>query len=59
MSQDQNETAPVRTGDELNWPALETWLRAGIDDLADEAMQVVQFPRGTANLTYRLAFGAR
>jgi len=56
---DQIETAPVRAGDELNWPALEAWLRARIDDLPEDAMQVVQFPRGTANLTYRLAFGSR
>jgi aminoglycoside phosphotransferase (APT) family kinase protein len=59
MSDDQIETAPVRAGDELDWPALEAWLRARIDDLPADAMQVVQFPRGTANLTYRLAFGSR
>ena len=59
MSDDLNETAPVRAGDELNWPALEAWLRERIPDLPADVMQVVQFPRGTANLTYRLAFGDR
>jgi aminoglycoside phosphotransferase (APT) family kinase protein len=54
---EQPETAPVRAGDELDWPRLEAWLRAHVPDLPGEAMNVVQFPRGSANLTYRLAFG--
>jgi aminoglycoside phosphotransferase (APT) family kinase protein len=41
----------------LNWPALEAYLRAHQDDLPAEPMQVQQFPRGSANLTYMLSFG--
>jgi aminoglycoside phosphotransferase (APT) family kinase protein len=54
---DENEVAAVRSGDELDWARLEEWLRAHVPDLPDQAMSVAQFPRGTANLTYRLAFG--
>jgi len=54
---DQPEVAPIREGDELDWPRLEAWLRAHVPDLPGEPMEVAQFPRGTANLTYRLAFG--
>lgn len=57
MSDEQPEVAPIRSGDELDWPGLEQWLRAHVADLPGEAMEVVQFPRGTANLTYRLSFG--
>jgi aminoglycoside phosphotransferase (APT) family kinase protein len=54
---EQPEVAPVRTGDELDWPRLEAWLRVHVPDLPGETMDVAQFPRGSANLTYRLAFG--
>lgn len=57
MSTEQPEIAPIREGEELDWPRLEAWLRANIADLPADAMSVAQFPRGTANLTYRLAFG--
>ncbi len=57
MSAEQPEVAPIRAGDELDWPRLEQWLRAHVPDLPGEPMSVAQFPRGTANLTYRLAFG--
>ncbi len=56
---DENEVAPVRAGEELDWAKLEAWLRAEIADLPGTPMQVQQFPRGAANLTYRLAFGPR
>ena len=58
MSAEQPEVAPIRAGDELDWPRLEQWLRAHVPDLPGEPMSVAQFPRGTANLTYRLAFGS-
>jgi aminoglycoside phosphotransferase (APT) family kinase protein len=51
------EVAEVRAGDALDWAALEAWLRAHLPDLPAQPMQVLQFPRGAANLTYRLAFG--
>jgi aminoglycoside phosphotransferase (APT) family kinase protein len=57
VSAQQPEVAPIRAGDELDWPRLEAWLRANVPDLPADAMSVAQFPRGTANLTYRLAFG--
>ncbi len=54
---DSGEIAPVRPGEELDWAKLETWLREHVADLPGDAMTVAQFPRGTANLTYRLNFG--
>jgi aminoglycoside phosphotransferase (APT) family kinase protein len=53
----------VRTGEELDWPRLEAWLRErlpapdvpGLD--LREPMQVAQFPGGHSNLTYQVRFG--
>jgi aminoglycoside phosphotransferase (APT) family kinase protein len=53
----QPELAPVRAGEDLDWGALEAYLRAHLDDLPSEPMRVQQFPRGSANLTYMLTFG--
>jgi len=50
------EVAPVRAGDELDWNRLEAYLRANIADL-DGEMEALQFPYGSANLTYLLRFG--
>ena len=52
------EVAPVRPGEELDWDALETYLRSHLDGL-DGEFSVLQFPRGSANLTYRVSFGDR
>ncbi|MCD2095874.1 phosphotransferase family protein [Rhodococcus rhodochrous] len=52
------EIAPVRPGEELDWDALEAYLRSNLDGL-DGEFSVLQFPRGSANLTYRVAFGDR
>ena len=52
------EVAPVRPGEALDWDALETYLRANIDGL-DGEVEVLQFPNGSANLTYLLRFGDR
>ncbi len=60
------ELAPVRPGEQLDWAALEEYLRAHLVDLpgassrdGDPApMEAVQFPNGSANLTYLLRFGA-
>lgn len=51
------EVAPVREGEQLDWPALEAWLRANVEGLAPSPMTVLQFPNGSANLTYLLRFG--
>lgn len=50
------ETAPVRAGEELDWPRLETFLREHVDGLEGE-FSVLQFPRGSANLTYQVTIG--
>jgi aminoglycoside phosphotransferase (APT) family kinase protein len=50
------ELAPVRPGEELDWASLETYLGAHIPDLTGP-MEVLQFPSGSANLTYLLRFG--
>ena len=50
------ETAPVRAGEELDWPRLEAYLREHVDGLEGE-FSVLQFPRGSANLTYQVTIG--
>ncbi|MEX2627239.1 MAG: phosphotransferase family protein [Ilumatobacteraceae bacterium] len=57
------ELAPVRDGEDLDWPALEAYLRDAFPSadppvvVPDEPMTVLQFPNGSANLTYLLRFG--
>ena len=46
----------MRPGEELDWAALEAHLRANLPELAGEFM-TLQFPNGSANLTYLLRFG--
>jgi len=50
------EVAPVRTGEDLDWPRLESYLREQIPELEGE-FSVLQFPNGSANLTYLVSFG--
>jgi aminoglycoside phosphotransferase (APT) family kinase protein len=50
------ELAPVRPGEELDWPRLDAYLRANIDGL-DGPFSVLQFPNGSANLTYQVTIG--
>ncbi|MFL6061242.1 MAG: phosphotransferase family protein [Marmoricola sp.] len=50
------ELAPVRAGEELDWPALETYLRRHLPG-AVGPFSVLQFPNGSANLTYLVRFG--
>src|ERR1039458_9521531 len=52
------ELSPVRPGEELEWPAIERYLRGQIEGLAP-LVKVLQFPNGSANLTYLLAFEDR
>lgn len=54
----REEIAPVRAGEQLDWPALESHLRAHVEGL-DGEFSVLQFPRGSANLTYCVRFGDR
>lgn len=50
------EVAPVRAGEDLDWPALEDHLRAHLPQVQGE-FSVLQFPNGSANLTYLVRFG--
>ena len=50
------ETAPIRPGEQLDWPALDRYLRQQLPELSGE-LTVLQFPSGSANLTYLLRFG--
>ena len=54
MTRDQ-ETAAVRPGEDLDWPAVEDYLRAQLS--LDGEFSVLQFPNGSANLTYQVRFG--
>lgn len=51
-----DEVAPVRPGEDLAWDRLEPWLRAQVPELTGD-FAVLQFPNGSANLTYLLTFG--
>ncbi len=58
------DTAPIRTGEELNWSALETYLREHLPPKldgepfdSDAIFEVEQFPGGHSNLTYCVRFG--
>jgi aminoglycoside phosphotransferase (APT) family kinase protein len=52
------DTAPVRAGEDLDWPRVADYLRAKLPGL-DGNLEVRQFPNGSANLTYLLRFGGR
>jgi aminoglycoside phosphotransferase (APT) family kinase protein len=55
------EVAPVRPGECLDWAALDAWLRPRLVEVlagADGPLEVLQFPNGSANLTYLLRIGA-
>src|SRR5262249_21052805 len=54
------EIAPVRAGERLDWPRLEAWLRPRLAEVLPGvrgALTVLQFPNGSANLTYLLRLG--
>lgn len=51
------ETIPVRKGEELNAQKLKLFLRKHIDDLPDAPLHIKQFPSGLSNLTYVLKMG--
>ncbi|CAN5713929.1 MAG: phosphotransferase family protein [Ilumatobacteraceae bacterium] len=57
---DPPELAPVRQGEQLDWDRLERYLRDHLSDAPldlDDPLEVLQFPNGSANLTYLLRFG--
>jgi aminoglycoside phosphotransferase (APT) family kinase protein len=54
------EIATVRAGERLDWPRLEAWLRPRLAEVlpaVDGRLDVLQFPNGSANLTYLLRVG--
>jgi aminoglycoside phosphotransferase (APT) family kinase protein len=55
---DRPEVAPVRPDEALDWNRLEAYLRAHLPDLGD-GFEVLQFPNGSANLTYLVRAGGR
>ena len=50
------DVAPVRPGEELDWLSVAAFLRERLPGL-DGELSVLQFPNGSANLTYLLRFG--
>ena len=53
------ELAAVRPGEELDWAGVEEYLRDHLPSELDSSgeFQVLQFPNGSANLTYLIRFG--
>ena len=51
------ETIPVRAGEELNRGRLEAYLRAKLEGLPNESLEIEQFSAGHSNLTYQLRIG--
>ena len=57
---DAPETASVRRGEELDRQALDAWLRPRLAEILEdvaEPIEVLQFPNGSANLTYLIRLG--
>ncbi|MCZ4519482.1 phosphotransferase family protein [Rhodococcus ruber] len=54
---DDPEIADVRPGDEQNWDNLKEYLSGILEVPADAAMEVHQFPNGSANLTFHVVLG--
>jgi aminoglycoside phosphotransferase (APT) family kinase protein len=52
------DVAPVRPGEDQDWPKVAAYLRARLPGL-DGELEVLQFPNGSANLTYLLRFGGQ
>ncbi len=50
---------PVRSGEEVDAPPLEVWLRERLPDLPEGPLRIEQFPGGHSNLTYLLGIGDR
>ena len=58
MNQSQyQETIDVRSGQDFDRIAFETYLRQHLDGLPQEPLQVTQFPTGVSNLTYLIKCG--
>ncbi len=57
------DAAKVRPGEDLDWPKVSAYLKAALPSVdgkpLDGELEVLQFPNGSANLTYLLRFGDR
>ena len=51
------DSAPVRSGEELNVAALRTYLNAALGS-DESSLEIRQFPGGHSNLTYLIRYGA-
>src|SRR5712692_172 len=54
------EIAPVRPGEQLDWPRLQAWLLPRLAEALPGVaggLAALQFPNGSANLTYLLRLG--
>jgi aminoglycoside phosphotransferase (APT) family kinase protein len=58
LNTSHSDTAPVRSGEELNLAALGNWLSRRIAG-TERGIMVEQFPSGHSNLTYLLRVGER
>jgi aminoglycoside phosphotransferase (APT) family kinase protein len=52
-----SETINVREGEAFNLEAVESYLRAHVEDVPEGELEVSQFPSGASNLTYLLKVG--
>src|SRR5262245_25485239 len=62
MIEDTPEIAAVRPGEGLDGAALEAWLRPRLVEVLPDSngpLTILQFPNGSANLTYLLRVGTR
>ncbi|MFB6465373.1 phosphotransferase family protein [Cytobacillus sp. Hz8] len=57
QKQINEDTIPVRKGEELNLFELEKFLRQNIKDLPSNPLELLQFSAGHSNLTYQLKIG--
>jgi aminoglycoside phosphotransferase (APT) family kinase protein len=53
----EDQTIPVREGEEFDRENVARFLKEHIDGLADAPMEVRQFPTGASNLTYLIRIG--
>ncbi len=51
------DTAPIRPGEDLDWSALESYLRERLPITPHAKFEIEQFPGGHSNLTYCVRFG--
>jgi aminoglycoside phosphotransferase (APT) family kinase protein len=55
----RSDTRPVRSSEQLDWVALEAYVRERLPAAAAAPMEVEQFSGGHSNLTYLLRFGSQ